>query len=186
MPTIACHPASDAARSWPNPVHTVIDSYPRAALNREMYTHHRAQLRAADRPGHPALVRPRHAVHLGAQHDRDELCVADNAASEREISYKLRISEFDLRHPEQEITRMSSPATNITSILKETRSFPPSAEFAGQAHIIDCAIGRERFVVERAVAGLEMRVPRARSLPRAIEKGRGRAPIPDPRLPTPV
>jgi acetyl-CoA synthetase len=30
---------------------------------------------------------------------------------------------------------MSSPATNITSVLKETRSFPPSAEFSGQAHI---------------------------------------------------
>ena len=31
---------------------------------------------------------------------------------------------------------MTSPAgTNITSILKETRQFPPSAEFAGQAHV---------------------------------------------------
>src|SRR5436309_14835645 len=30
---------------------------------------------------------------------------------------------------------MSSPSTNITSVLKETRSFPPSAEFAAQAHV---------------------------------------------------
>ena len=30
---------------------------------------------------------------------------------------------------------MSSPSTNITSVLKETRSFPPSAEFAKQAHV---------------------------------------------------
>jgi acetyl-CoA synthetase len=30
---------------------------------------------------------------------------------------------------------MSSPSTNITSILKETRTFPPSAEFAAHAHI---------------------------------------------------
>ena len=30
---------------------------------------------------------------------------------------------------------MSSPSTNITSVLKETRSFPPPAEFASQAHI---------------------------------------------------
>ncbi len=31
---------------------------------------------------------------------------------------------------------MSSPtASNITSVLKETRQFPPSAEFAAQAHI---------------------------------------------------
>ena len=30
---------------------------------------------------------------------------------------------------------MSSPSTNITSVLKETRSFPPSAEFAAQANI---------------------------------------------------
>ena len=31
---------------------------------------------------------------------------------------------------------MSSPAaSNITSILKETRTFPPPAEFAAQAHI---------------------------------------------------
>ena len=30
---------------------------------------------------------------------------------------------------------MSSPSTNITSVLKETRKFPPSPEFAAQAHI---------------------------------------------------
>ncbi|MSU79392.1 MAG: acetate--CoA ligase [Gemmataceae bacterium] len=30
---------------------------------------------------------------------------------------------------------MSSPTTNITSVLKETRSFPPSPEFVAQAHI---------------------------------------------------
>ncbi len=30
---------------------------------------------------------------------------------------------------------MSSPTTNITSVLKETRSFPPSSEFVAQAHI---------------------------------------------------
>src|SRR5262249_29979577 len=30
---------------------------------------------------------------------------------------------------------MSSPSTNITSVLKETRSFPPSAEFSRQAHV---------------------------------------------------
>src|SRR4051794_7450286 len=30
---------------------------------------------------------------------------------------------------------MSSPATNITSVLKETRQFPPSPTFAAQAHI---------------------------------------------------
>lgn len=30
---------------------------------------------------------------------------------------------------------MSSPSTNITSVLKESRSFPPSAEFVAQAHI---------------------------------------------------
>jgi len=31
---------------------------------------------------------------------------------------------------------MSSPATaNITSVLKETRQFPPSKEFAAQAHV---------------------------------------------------
>ena len=30
---------------------------------------------------------------------------------------------------------MSSPSPNITSVLKETRSFPPSAEFAAQANI---------------------------------------------------
>ncbi len=30
---------------------------------------------------------------------------------------------------------MSSPTTNITSVLKETRSFPPSAEFVAQAHV---------------------------------------------------
>src|ERR1019366_7425323 len=30
---------------------------------------------------------------------------------------------------------MSSPSTNITSVLKETRSSPPSAEFAAQAHV---------------------------------------------------
>jgi acetyl-CoA synthetase len=30
---------------------------------------------------------------------------------------------------------MSTPSTNITSVLKETRSFPPSAEFAAKAHI---------------------------------------------------
>ena len=30
---------------------------------------------------------------------------------------------------------MSSPSPNITSVLKETRSFPPSAEFAAHAHV---------------------------------------------------
>jgi len=30
---------------------------------------------------------------------------------------------------------MSSPTTNITSVLKETRSFPPSAEFVAQANV---------------------------------------------------
>jgi acetyl-CoA synthetase len=30
---------------------------------------------------------------------------------------------------------MSSPSTNITSVLKETRTFPPPAEFAAQAHV---------------------------------------------------
>ena len=30
---------------------------------------------------------------------------------------------------------MSSPSTNITSVLKETRSFPPSPEFAAEAHV---------------------------------------------------
>ena len=30
---------------------------------------------------------------------------------------------------------MSSPTTNITSVLKETRQFPPPAEFAARAHI---------------------------------------------------
>src|SRR3954453_9307510 len=30
---------------------------------------------------------------------------------------------------------MSSPATNITSVLKETRVFPPPKGFAEQAHI---------------------------------------------------
>jgi acetyl-CoA synthetase len=30
---------------------------------------------------------------------------------------------------------MSSPSSNITSVLKETRSFPPSAEFAAHAHV---------------------------------------------------
>src|SRR5713101_2315782 len=30
---------------------------------------------------------------------------------------------------------MGSPSTNITSVLKETRSFAPSAEFAKQAHV---------------------------------------------------
>src|SRR5882672_6331668 len=30
---------------------------------------------------------------------------------------------------------MSSPTTNITSVLKETRSFPPSPEFAANAHV---------------------------------------------------
>src|SRR5947208_10614143 len=30
---------------------------------------------------------------------------------------------------------MSSPSPNITSVLKETRSFPPSADFAKQAHV---------------------------------------------------
>jgi acetyl-CoA synthetase len=30
---------------------------------------------------------------------------------------------------------MSSPSSNITSVLKETRSFPPSAEFSRQAHV---------------------------------------------------
>src|SRR5262245_55299656 len=30
---------------------------------------------------------------------------------------------------------MSSPSPNITSVLKESRKFPPAAEFAGQAHV---------------------------------------------------
>ena len=30
---------------------------------------------------------------------------------------------------------MSSPSPNITSTLKETRSFPPTAEFAAAAHV---------------------------------------------------
>ncbi|MFO0866858.1 MAG: acetate--CoA ligase [Gemmataceae bacterium] len=30
---------------------------------------------------------------------------------------------------------MSSPSTNITSVLKESRQFPPSAEFASKAHV---------------------------------------------------
>ncbi len=30
---------------------------------------------------------------------------------------------------------MSSPSANITSVLKETRTFPPSAQFAANAHI---------------------------------------------------
>lgn len=34
---------------------------------------------------------------------------------------------------------MSSPATNITSVLKETRTFPPSAEFVAQANIKSAA-----------------------------------------------
>ena len=29
----------------------------------------------------------------------------------------------------------TSPAANITSVLKETRVFPPPAEFAAQAHV---------------------------------------------------
>ena len=31
---------------------------------------------------------------------------------------------------------MSSPSTNITSVLKETRQFPPTKEFAERAHVI--------------------------------------------------
>jgi acetyl-CoA synthetase len=34
---------------------------------------------------------------------------------------------------------MSSPSANITSVLKETRSFPPPAEFSRQAHVKDLA-----------------------------------------------
>lgn len=34
---------------------------------------------------------------------------------------------------------MSSPTTNITSVLKETRTFPPSAEFSKAAHIPSAA-----------------------------------------------
>ena len=30
---------------------------------------------------------------------------------------------------------MASPSPNITSVLKETRSFPPSADFSAQANI---------------------------------------------------
>jgi len=44
---------------------------------------------------------------------------------------------------------MSSPATNITSVLKETRSFPPSQEFADKAHVPSLAHYEKLFAQGR-------------------------------------
>src|SRR5262245_49263319 len=43
----------------------------------------------------------------------------------------------------QEPLRMTSPNTNITSVLKETRLFPPSADFAAQANISGAKVYEE-------------------------------------------
>ena len=44
---------------------------------------------------------------------------------------------------------MSSPEKNITSVLKETRQFPPSAEFVAQANVN--AAERDRLPLVQAV-----------------------------------
>src|SRR5437868_9671855 len=48
---------------------------------------------------------------------------------------------------------MSTPATNITSILKETRQFPPPPAFAAQAHVKSLAEYEKLF--QRASADPE-------------------------------
>ena len=42
---------------------------------------------------------------------------------------------YDLPDHQVRIPIMASPSSHITSVLKETRSFPPPKEFAAQAHI---------------------------------------------------
>ncbi len=42
---------------------------------------------------------------------------------------------------------MSSPTPNITSVLKETRQFPPPADFAAHAHIKSAAEYRAALAV---------------------------------------
>src|SRR5260221_5602679 len=47
----------------------------------------------------------------------------------------ITISRKSCNRPAPGAAAMSSPSTNITSILKETRSFAPSPEFSAKAHV---------------------------------------------------
>src|SRR4051794_22044685 len=58
---------------------------------------------------------------------------------------------------------MSSPSTNITSILKETRQFPPPPEFAAQSHFKSLA-EYEKIYSEAKAEPVKFWADQARSL----------------------
>ncbi len=45
----------------------------------------------------------------------------------------------------------SSASSNITSVLKETRSFPPPKEFSAQAHVKSLAEYEQLFRARRTI-----------------------------------